>query len=132
MMTDPIADLLTRIRNAAQEKIEKINVPASRIKANIVRVLKEEGYIKNFRLVRDEEGRPMLKVYLKFAPTGESIIQGITRTSKPGLRAYRGYKKISRPISGGGVAIVSTSKGVITGRKAQHLKVGGEVLCEVW
>jgi small subunit ribosomal protein S8 len=131
-MTDPIADLLTRIRNGTREKHEKVDVPASRIKANIVRVLKEEGYIKNFRLQRDEDGHPVIKVYLKYTPAGSSVIQGIRRISKPGLRTYSGYEKISKPLNGAGVAIVSTSKGVISGQKARTWKVGGEVLCEVW
>src|SRR6478752_4657751 len=108
-MTDPIADLLTRIRNAAKEKHEKLEVPASRMKANIVRVLKDEGYIKNFRLMR-EEGR---------------------RVSKPGLRRYSGYEGMPRPLGGAGIAIVSTSKGVTTGHKARAQKMGGEILCEV-
>lgn len=130
-MTDPVADLLTRIRNAAKEKHEKLEVPASRLKANVVRVLKEEGYIKNFRLMR-EEGRPMIKVYLKYTEDGNSVIQGIRRVSKPGLRRYAGYEEMPRPLSGAGIAIVSTSKGVITGQKARAQKVGGEILCEVW
>jgi small subunit ribosomal protein S8 len=130
-MTDPIADLLTRIRNAAKEKHEKLEVPASRLKANIVRVLKEEGYIKNFRLIR-EEGRPVIKVYLKYAENGNSVIQGIRRTSRPGLRRYTGYDHMPRPLGGAGIAIVSTSKGVITGHRAKVQKVGGEILCEVW
>ncbi len=130
-MTDPIADLLTRIRNATQEKHEKLEVPASRLKANVVRVLKEEGYIKNFRLMR-EEGRPMIKVYLKYTDAGDSVIQGIRRVSRPGLRRYTGYEKMPRPLGGAGVAIVSTSRGVTTGHKARVQKVGGEILCEVW
>jgi small subunit ribosomal protein S8 len=130
-MTDPIADLLTRIRNASKEKHEKVEVPASRLKANIVRVLKEEGYIKNFRLMR-EEGRPMIKVYLKYDDRGSAVIQGIKRISRPGLRRYIGYDEMPRPLGGAGVAIVSTSKGVTTGHKARVAKVGGEILCEVW
>ena len=130
-MTDPIADLLTRIRNATREKHEKLEVPASRLKANVVRVLKEEGYIKNFRLMR-EEGRPVIKVYLKYTDQGDSVIQGIKRISRPGLRRYSGYEEMPRPLSGAGVAIVSTSKGVTTGHKARSQKVGGEILCEVW
>src|SRR4051812_50141047 len=113
-MTDPVADLLTRIRNASKEKHEKVEVPASRLKANVVRVLKEEGYIKNFRLQR-EEGRPVLKVYLKYTDNGESVIQGIRRISRPGLRRYSGYDKMPRPLNGAGIAIVSTSQGVTTG-----------------
>ena len=130
-MTDPIADLLTRIRNAAKERHEKLEVPASRVKANIVRVLKEEGYIKNFRLMR-EEGRPIIKIYLRYTEGGDSVIQGIKRISRPGLRNYSGYETMPRPLDGAGIAIVSTSKGVITGHKARVQKVGGEILCEVW
>lgn len=130
-MTDPVADLLTRIRNASQEKHEKLEVPASRLKANVVRVLKEEGYIKNFRLTR-EEGRPMIKVYLKYAEDGQSVIQGIKRISRPGLRRYVGYSEMPKPLNGAGIAIVSTSKGVISGQRARTQKVGGEILCEVW
>ena len=130
-MTDPIADLLTRIRNATKEKHEKLEVPASRMKANIVRVLKEEGYVKNFRLIR-EEGRPVLKVYLKYTDEGQSVIQGIRRISRPGLRKYAGFKDMPRPLNGAGIAVVSTSKGVTTGHKARTLKMGGEILCEVW
>src|SRR3954466_10271466 len=112
-MTDPIADLLTRIRNSAKEKHEKLEVPASRMKASIVRVLKEEGYIKNFRLMR-EEGRPVIKVYLKYTDLGASVIQGVKRISRPGLRKYCGYEEMPRPLSGAGIAIVSTSQGIIT------------------
>jgi small subunit ribosomal protein S8 len=130
-MTDPIADLLTRIRNASKERHEKLEIPASRLKANIVRVLKEEGYIKNFRLMR-EEGRPVIKVYLKYSDGGAGVIQGIRRVSRPGLRRYAGYQEIPKPLGGAGIAIVSTSKGVLTGQKARLAKLGGEVLCEVW
>jgi small subunit ribosomal protein S8 len=130
-MTDPVADLLTRIRNAAKERHEKLEVPASRLKANVVRVLKEEGYIKNFRLQR-EEGRPVIKVYLKYTNDGKSVIQGIRRVSTPGLRRYAGYEEMPRPLSGAGIAIVSTSKGVMTGQRARTQKVGGEILAEVW
>ena len=130
-MTDPIADLLTRIRNASKEKHEKLEIPASRMKANIVRVLKDEGYIKNFRLMR-EEGRPVIKVYLKYTEQGSAVIQGVKRISRPGLRRYAGYQEMPRPLGGAGIAIVSTSKGVTTGHKARVQKMGGEILCEVW
>jgi small subunit ribosomal protein S8 len=130
-MTDPIADLLTRVRNSTREKHDKVEVPASRLKANVVRVLKEEGYIKNFRLTR-ENGRPVLKIYLKYTEKGESVIQGLKRVSRPGLRSYAGYTKMPRPLGGMGIAIVSTSKGLITGQRAFQEKVGGEILCEVW
>lgn len=130
-MTDPVADLLTRIRNASSEKHDKFDVPASRLKANIVRVLKDEGYIKNFRLSR-EEGNPVLKVQLKYDDKGDAVIRGIRRVSRPGLRRYSSYEKAPRPMSGLGISILSTSQGVMTGQKARTLKVGGEVLCEVW
>ena len=130
-MTDPIADLLTRIRNASKERHEKLEIPASRLKANVVRVLKEEGYIRNFRLQR-EEGKPTIKVYLKYTDEGQSVIQGIKRVSRPGLRRYSSYEGMPRPLSGAGIAIVSTSKGVMSGQKARAQRVGGEVLCEVW
>ena len=132
-MTDPIADLLTRIRNAASEGHEKTEVPASCIKANIVRVLKEEGFIKNFRLTRDEKGFPMIRVYLKYVDgTGESVIRGLRRVSRPGLRRYAGHQKVPVALGGVGVSILSTSKGILTHKKARAEKVGGEVLCEVW
>jgi small subunit ribosomal protein S8 len=131
-MTDPVADLLTRIRNATKEKHDKVEVPASRIKANVVRVLKEEGYIKNFRLIRNEDGHPVIKVHLKYDDTGLSVIQGIRRVSKPGLRHYSSYKTLRRPLGGAGISILSTSQGVITARDAMVKKLGGEVLCEVW
>lgn len=131
-MTDPVADLLTRIRNATREKHEKLEVPASRLKANVVRVLKEEGYIKNFRLVRDEAGRALIKLYLKYTEEGSSVIQGIRRVSRPGLRRYSDYQSIPRPLDGAGVSIISTSKGVTTGRSARAQRLGGEILCEVW
>ncbi|MCC7442010.1 MAG: 30S ribosomal protein S8 [Bdellovibrionales bacterium] len=132
-MTDPIADLLTRIRNASAERHEKVDVPASRIKANIVRVLKEEGYVRNFRLQRDEAGLPVIKVYLKYeGDAQQSVIKGIRRISKPGCRRYSDYKTLPRPLSGAGICIVSTSQGLLTGRQARERKVGGEILCEVW
>jgi small subunit ribosomal protein S8 len=130
-MTDPVADLLTRIRNAAKEGHEKLEVPASRLKANVVRVLKEEGFIRNFRLHR-ESGHPQIRVYLKFDESGRSVIQGIRRSSRPGLRRYVGHSEIPRPLGGAGVAILSTSKGVMTGQRARLDRVGGELLCEVW
>jgi small subunit ribosomal protein S8 len=130
-MTDPVADLLTRLRNAAKERHEKVEIPASRLKANIVRVLKEEGYIKNFRLQR-EEGKPTIKIYLKYTDNGASVIQGIRRVSRPGLRKYSSYETMPKPLSGAGIAIVSTSRGVMTGNRARGQKVGGEILCEVW
>ena len=132
-MTDPVADLLTRIRNASSERNEKVEIPASRLKANIVRVLKEEGFIKNFRLQREgDAGKPTIRVYLKYTDLGSAVIQGIRRISRPGLRQYVGYESMPKPFSGTGIAIVSTSKGVMTGHRARTQKVGGEIICEVW
>lgn len=131
-MTDPVADLLTRIRNACAEKHEKVEVPASRLKANIVRVLKDEGFIKNFRLIRDDNGHVSIKVYLKYDDNGESVIRGIRRVSKPGVRKYAGVGSIPKVLGGVGISILSTSKGVLATQKASQQKVGGEILCEVW
>ena len=131
-MTDPVADLLTRIRNACMEKHEKVEVPASRLKANIVRVLKDEGFIKNFRLVRDDNGHVSIKIFLKYDDKGESVIRGIRRVSKPGIRKYAGMESVPRVLGGVGISILSTSKGVLASQKAVQNKVGGEILCEVW
>ncbi|MBI3544259.1 MAG: 30S ribosomal protein S8 [Deltaproteobacteria bacterium] len=130
-MTDPVADLLTRIRNGYRAKQDKVDVPASRLKANIVKVLRDEGYLDGFKLVR-EEGRAWIKVQLKYDDGGEGVIKGIRRVSRPGLRRYVGCEDVARIRSGAGVAIVSTSKGVMTGQRARASRVGGEYLCEVW
>ena len=131
-MTDPVADLLTRIRNACMEKHDKVEVPASRLKANIVRVLKDEGFIKNFRLVRDDNGHVSIKIFLKYDDKGESVIKGIKRVSKPGVRKYAGVTSVPKVLGGVGISILSTSKGVLANQKAAQNKVGGEILCEVW
>lgn len=127
MMTDPIADLLTRIRNAMKAGHEKVEIPASKMKANICRVLKEEGYIKSFKISAKSPSNIVLKVGLK-----EGAIVGIKRVSTPGLRVYKGYRDMPRVLSGLGVSIISTSSGIISSRKAASLKLGGEVLCNVW
>jgi len=126
MMTDPIADLLTRIRNGERANHTKVDIPASKMKANICKVLKEEGFIKNFKIVA-KEGHINLRVGLK-----EDAIVGIQRVSKPGLRIYKGYREMPRVLSGLGVSIVSTSAGIVSSRKAKAMKLGGEVLCNVW
>jgi small subunit ribosomal protein S8 len=131
-MTDPVADLLTRVRNACMEKHEKVEVPASRLKANIVRVLKDEGFIKNFRLNRDDNGHVSIKIFLKYDDKGESVIRGIRRVSKPGVRKYAGVASVPKVLGGVGISILSTSKGVLASQKAAQNKVGGEILCEVW
>lgn len=130
-MTDPIADLLTRIRNGSRSKLENVSVPASRLKANLIKVLCDEGFLDSFKLVR-EEGKALISIRLRYDENGDSVITGIRRVSRPGLRRYVGYGEVSAIRSGAGVAILSTSGGVITGRQARQSKVGGEYLCEVW
>ena len=130
MYTDPVADLLTRIRNANMASLDIVEAPVSRLKANIARVLKEEGYIKNFRLVR-ADSKHFLRIYLK-TETGSKAITGIKRESKPGLRRYVGVNDIPRTLNGAGIVILSTPKGVMTGREAKKNQVGGELICSVW
>ena len=126
MMTDPIADMLTRIRNGVNAGHAKVDIPASKEKANIAKVLKEEGFIKNFKIIA-KDSTLTLRVGLK-----EEAIVGIERVSKPGLRIYKGYREMPRVISGLGISIVSTSAGIVSSRKAKAMKLGGEVLCNVW
>lgn len=128
-MSDPIADMLTRIRNAQATEKATVNVPSSKVKLAIAKVLKDEGYIDNFA-VRDAEGKPQLEIALKYY-AGKPVIEKIERVSRPGLRIYRGSEAIPQVMNGLGVAIVSTSKGVMTDRKARQTGVGGEVLCIV-
>jgi len=133
MMTDPVADMLTRIRNAVRTEKPDVRVPASKLKLEIARVLKEEGFIEDFRTM-DDAPHPYMKVYLKYGPDGERIIQTIRRISKPGCRIYRTAADLaaSKVLDGMGIAVVSTPKGVMSDRRCRELKVGGEVLCEVW
>jgi small subunit ribosomal protein S8 len=128
-MSDPIADMLTRIRNAQLSEKATVSMPASRVKASIAQVLKDEGYIEDFA-VREAEGKPVLEIGLKYY-AGRPVIEKLERVSRPGLRIYRGRDAIPRVMNGLGVAIVSTSKGVMTDRKARAQGVGGEVLCIV-
>lgn len=131
LTTDPIADMLTRIRNAYKAEHEKADIPASKLKIRIAEILKAEGFIKNFRFIEDQK-QGILRVYLKYGPRGEKMISGLVRVSTPGRRIYTGAGEI-RPILGGmGVTILSTPKGVLTDRDARSQKVGGEVLCYVW
>ena len=129
-MTDPIADLLTRIRNANQNEFSKLELPSSRFKVEIVRVLKEEGYIRDYRILR-ADGRAVIKIFLKYADR-ERVIKKIDRVSRPSRRVYVGCEEIPRVMNGMGVAILSTPKGVMTGRQARRERIGGEVLCTVW
>jgi small subunit ribosomal protein S8 len=128
-MTDPIADMLTRIRNAQESEKQSVAMPASKLKASIAKVLKDEGYIEDFAL-RDASGKPQLEINLKYY-AGRPVIEKIERVSRPGLRIYKPSREIPQVMNGLGIAIVSTSKGVMTDRKARGLGVGGEVLCVV-
>ena len=132
MQTDPIADLLTRIRNAVRAKHARVDVPASRLKVEIARILKEEGYISTYKLVEENKTRRTLRVFLKYTTDRRSVITDLKRVSRPGSRRYRGVSDI-RPVVGGmGINILTTPKGLMTGRSARKARVGGELLCEVW
>lgn len=130
-MTDPIADLLTRIRNALIAKHESVEVPASRMKAEIVRILRDEGYISDFT-IREAAPQGVIRIGLKYKSNGERVIMGMQRVSTPGRRVYRGKDEIPQVLNGLGITIVSTSKGIMTGRGCQERGVGGEILCNVW
>jgi small subunit ribosomal protein S8 len=130
-MTDPVADMLTRIRNALQAAHEIVNIPSSTLKINLANVLKSEGYIKNLRIISDGQHR-YIRVFLKFDKNGVPVIEGLKRISKPSCRVYAGYDKIPEVLNGYGVNIVSTSKGIMTDREARKQKVGGEILCAIW
>lgn len=130
-MTDPIADLLTRIRNAHQNGFARLEVPSSTFKVEITRVLKEEGYIKDYRTLQDQD-RIVIKIFLKYADKGEKVIKKIERVSRPSRRVYVGKDDIPQVMNGLGTAIISTSKGVMTDKQARREGVGGEVLCTVW
>ncbi|MDE2491657.1 MAG: 30S ribosomal protein S8 [Elusimicrobia bacterium] len=133
---DPISDLLTRIRNSNVRQKDRVDVPMSKLKMEVVRVLKDEGFIANFKsLYNAAPGgakRGTIRVFLKYSPTKEAVIRGIKRVSRPGLRVYKSYKDIPRARGGFAVTILSTSQGVMTGRQAREKKVGGEILCQVW
>lgn len=130
-MTDPIADMLTRIRNAVSSKHDSVTMPSSKIKVAIANVLKEEGFIRDFEVL-SENNRPMLKIALSYTGRKEPVLSGIKRVSKPGLRVYVQKREIPRVLGGLGVAILSTPEGVMTGQVARQKSVGGEVLCYVW
>jgi len=135
-MTDPIADMLTRLRNAVSAKLSRVDIPASRLKAEIARILQDEGYIQGFKLLDDAGPQPLpvktLRVFLKYGPRGERIITGIERISRPGRRVYFGRDDVPDVLAGLGTSILTTSRGVMTGRAAVKAGVGGEVLCNVW
>lgn len=147
-MTDPLADMLTRIRNASSIERPIVDLPASRIKIGVAEVLKSEGYVYDYQVGvegKDEHGMPTfepatgtgrgkatLRIFLKYGPQGERVIQHLERVSKPGCRVYRGYKELRPVLDGLGIAIVSTSQGVLSDRQARSKKLGGELLCTVW
>jgi len=131
MMTDPIADMLTRIRNASKAKLEKVDIPSSKLKLEIAKILKDEGFIKNLKMVKDRR-QGVIRVYLKYTDEEAPVIQGIRRVSRPGCRVYVGNDRIPRVMAGMGTAILSTPKGVQTGKQAKKDNVGGEVICHVW
>ena len=128
---DPITDLLNRLRNGMRAGHERVDIPASRVKESLVKVLAEEGYVTSFRRV-EEKGRPLLRVGLKYDADGEPIVNGLERVSRPGRRVYAPAKGIPEVLGGLGISIVSTSRGILTGRQASEAKLGGEILCNVW
>jgi small subunit ribosomal protein S8 len=131
MTADPIADMLTRVRNALGARHAKVDVPASRLKTEIARILKEEGYILNYKLT-EEGAKKYIRLYLKYTPANQSVISQIERVSRPGCRVYAGTKEIPRILGGLGINILTTPKGVMTGGAARKEGVGGEVLCRIW
>lgn len=131
MMTDPIADMLTRMRNAIQIRNEKVDIPASKIKIEVAKILKEEGFIKSYKIIKDKR-QGILRITLKYTNNNEPAISGLRRISKPGRRFYCGKKDLTRVIGNVGIAIVTTSKGILTDRDCRLQGVGGEVLCHVW
>ena len=132
-MTDPISDMLTRIRNAVHARHQRVEVPASRFKAEIARILEQEGYIQNFKVVDAADGAPStIRITLKYGPQGEAVISGLERVSRPGRRVYFGRGAVPRVMAGLGTAILTTSRGVMTEKDAVKAGVGGEVLCNIW
>jgi small subunit ribosomal protein S8 len=131
MTSDPIADMLTRVRNALQARHPKVDVPSSKVKVEIARILKEEGYILNYKLVEEGPAR-IIRIYLKYTPANSPVISHIERVSRPGCRIYVGKTDVPRVLGGLGINILTTSRGVMTGLEARKTGVGGEVLCQVW
>ncbi len=130
-MTDPLADMFTRIRNGSQAKLESVDVPFSKMKQEIAKILKEEGFINNFKLITDEDGHQTIRIFLKYDANRKGVIH-IKRVSKPGRRVYVGVDKIPSVMSGLGISILSTTKGILTDKAARKENVGGELLCQVW
>ncbi len=129
--SDPVADMLTKVRNAAVARHEKVDIPASKLKLEIVKIMKTEGYIKNFKKVQ-EDGKAIIRIILKYDDSNNPVIHGVKKISTPGRRVYSGYKELPRVFNGYGTVIVSTSSGVTTGKKASEKMVGGELICSIW
>ncbi len=132
MQTDPIADMLTRIRNAVRAKHPRVDVPASRMKIELARILKEEGFIATYKVAEESRVKKMLRIFLKYTPDRQSVLSGLRRISRPGRRVYAGRHEIVKVMGGLGVSILTTPRGIMTGKSARKAGVGGEVLCEVW
>jgi len=130
-VTDPIADMLTRIRNGAKAKFNSIDVPGSKLKTEIAKILKEEGFIKNYKFLKDGK-QGILRIYLKYGPGQSAVVYGLKRVSKPGRRVYVKSDEIKPVYNGMGISILSTSRGIITDKKARKENIGGEILCDVW
>lgn len=131
MISDPIADMLTRLRNALQARHPKVDVPSSKLKMEIARILKEEGYILNYKLV-EEGSQKIIRIYLKYTAANQPVISKIERVSRPGCRIYSNGKEVPKVLGGLGINIVTTSRGVMTGAQARQQGVGGEILCQLW
>jgi len=130
-MTDPIADMLTRVRNAIMASYDTVDIPSSRMKIDIVKVLKSEGFIKNYKIIADQR-QGVMRIFFKYDENGDPVIEGLKRVSKPGCRIYSRSDRIPKVLNGYGVNILSTSKGVMTDRQAIKMKVGGELICAIW
>ena len=129
--SDPVADMLTKVRNAAMARLEKVDVQDSKLKLEIVKILKTEGYIKNFKKLQ-EDGKKSIRIFLKYDDDNNPVIHGVKKISTPGRRVYSGYKDLPRVYNGYGTVIVSTSSGVTTGKKATEKMIGGELVCTIW
>ncbi|MBN2735490.1 MAG: 30S ribosomal protein S8 [Spirochaetales bacterium] len=130
-LSDPVADMLTKIRNANMAKFEKVDILTSRLKLEITKIMKNEGYIKTFKKI-NQDGKNYIRIFLKYINEEKPVIKGLEKISKPGRRVYSGYKEMPRIYNGFGTLIVSTSEGVITGKKAIEQKAGGEIICSIW
>ena len=130
-LSDPIADMLTKIRNANMAKSEKVDINTSKLKLEITKILKNEGFIKTFKKI-NQDGKNCIRIFLKYSDDQKPVIHGLHRVSTPGRRVYSGYKRMPRVFNGYGIVVVSTSEGIITGKKAVEKKVGGEIICNIW